>query len=354
MLGVSAAFTFSYAVRDAASTPERFGQTYQAAAFVGVNNQDFLSVPRLIRDLDSSSQVTGIMHARSGVVSNPSGTASVTLYTYGHEAKTLPVVLTAGRLPRRPNEVVLAPTSLTALHTSVGQETSLEGSHGRQRFLVTGSGFVPSGSHNSYSDGGWVTPTGFSRVIRGFKFDVVLISLRAAHRKPRDQTASLTKQLMRRDPTMAGLEIGQPDPLPPVAELQQVRTLPFVLGIFLVVLALGAVGHALATAVRRRSPDLAVLRALGMTPSQCRRVIVVQSTLLGVLGLIIGLPLGLGIGRLVWRAVATYTPLQYVTPLVGWEIPLLVPATLLAVNLLAVWPSHRAARLRVSEVLHTE
>ncbi len=37
-----------------------------------------------------------------------------------------------------------------------------------------------------------------------------------------------------------------------VAEIRQVRILPIVLGIFLALLAVGAVGHALATAVRRR------------------------------------------------------------------------------------------------------
>ena len=59
-----------------------------------------------------------------------------------------------------------------------------------------------------------------------------------------------------------------------VAEIRQVRTLPVLLGAFLAVLAVGAVGHALATAVRRRSRDLAVLRAVGMTQWQCRWVVI--------------------------------------------------------------------------------
>ncbi len=159
---------------------------------------------------------------------------------------------------------------------------------------------------------------------------------------------------MSKDPQLKGVEISVPEALPAVAELRNVQRLPAVLGVFLVVLALGAVGHALVTSVRRRSRDLAVLRAMGMTPGQCRRVVVVQSSLLGVLGLVIGLPLGLVIGRLTWRAVAAYTPLKYVTPFPGWEIPLLVPVALLAVNLLGIWPGHRAARLRISKVLRVE
>ena len=46
---------------------------------------------------------------------------------------------------------------------------------------------------------------------------------------------------------------------------------PIALGGFLTLLAIGAVGYALMTAVWRRSRDIAILRALGMTPSQCWR-----------------------------------------------------------------------------------
>jgi ABC-type lipoprotein release transport system permease subunit len=353
VLGITAAFTFSSAVNDAASKPERFGQTFQAGVFVGINSQDFGSVPRLIKDLNASHRVTGVLDATSGVVGNPSGSASVTVYTYQRETKPLPVVLTSGRLPTADDEVVLAPVSMTALHAHVGGTTTLVGSAGSRRFKVTGTGFVPSGPHNSYSDGAWVTRSGFAKVVKGFKFDVVLVSL-APTSDVKATAKALAAEVEHRDPQMKGIDVEVPDPLQEVAELHNVQRLPVVLGAFLVVLALGAVGHALVTSVRRRSRDLAVLRAMGLTPGQCRRVVIVQSTLLGLLGLVIGLPLGLAVGRLTWQAVAAYTPLQYVTPLAGWGLPLLVPAALLAVNLLGLWPSQRAAKLRIADVLRVE
>ena len=104
------------------------------------------------------------------------------------------------------------------------------------------------------------------------------------------------------------------------------RILPIVLGIFLALLAIGAVGHALATAVRRRSHDLAVLRALGMTQWQCRWVVVTQATVLALVGLIFGVPLGLAVGRSVWRLVASYTPVEYVPPVAFWALLLVGPA----------------------------
>ncbi|MDT4985375.1 MAG: putative transport system permease protein, partial [Pseudonocardiales bacterium] len=135
---------------------------------------------------------------------------------------------------------------------------------------------------------------------------------------------------------------------------RQVRVLPIVLGLFLALLAVGAVGHALATAVRRRSHDIAVLRALGMTQSQCRWVVVTQASVLAVIGLLFGVPLGLAIGRTVWRVVADYTPVQYVPPMAVWALLLVGPAALLIANLLAAWPGHRAARLRIAHILRTE
>jgi ABC-type lipoprotein release transport system permease subunit len=133
-----------------------------------------------------------------------------------------------------------------------------------------------------------------------------------------------------------------------------VSVLPLALGGFLALLALGAVGHALAIAVRRRRHELAVLRTLGLTGRQTRLVVVTQASLLAVIGLALGIPLGLAVGRAIWRIVANFTPLAYHSPLAVGALALIVPVTLLAANLLAVWPARRAARLRPGRVLRDE
>jgi len=130
--------------------------------------------------------------------------------------------------------------------------------------------------------------------------------------------------------------------------------LPFTLGGFLVLLAVGAVGHALATAVRRRRHELAVLRALGVTRMQSRLVVVTQASLLAAIGLAFGVPLGMVLGRVAWRAVAQATPLAYHPPLALVAIALVGPLALLTANLLAAWPGHRAARLHSAQILRAE
>jgi hypothetical protein len=266
------------------------------------------------------------------------------------------VIVHDGRLPAAADEVLLAPKTLTALNAGVGDDLTLTGSaHGRQTLRVVGEGFVPVGPHNGYADGGWLSSAGFDSLFgRTFKFHLGLISI-APGLDEHDTAALLQQRANRALPAADGGVDIEPAEVPTeVAEIREVRTLPLVLGGFLGLLAIGAVGHALATAVRRRSHDLAVLRALGMTQWQCRWTVIAQATVLALVGLVFGVPVGLALGRTVWRVVADYTPLQYVAPLAASAMLLIWPAALFVANLLAAWPGRRAARLRISTVLRAE
>jgi hypothetical protein len=143
-------------------------------------------------------------------------------------------------------------------------------------------------------------------------------------------------------------------PPPQLAEIRNVRLLPIALGLFLLLFAVSAVGHALAKAVRHRQRELGVLRALGMTPWQARGVVVAQASVLAGIGVLVGVPLGIALGRSVWRTVAQLMPLAYVPPTALWVVALSVPAALLVASLLAARPGEQAARLRLSQVLRAE
>ena len=300
-----------------------------------------------------NADVTGVDDARTAVATGPGGDESVSLWAYSPGPKAIPVVITSGRMAESADEVLLGPRTLAALHTHVGARVELAGNKGPAAYTVTGTGLVPTGPHNGYADGGWVTQHGYDAIFTGFKFHMVLVTLRPGART-HDAGTILAKQIAKGDPALKSLSFGPPDPLGEVAALREVRVLPIVLGVFLAVLAAGAVGHALATAVRRRSHDLAVLRALGLTRRQCRWVVVTQASVLAVIGLIFGVPLGLAVGRTVWRAVADYTPIEYVPPMAVWALLLVGPVALLLANVLAAWPGSRAARLRVAQILRSE
>lgn len=353
VLGILAAFTVASGVSDAAGKPERFGQTHQLLAYTGLGGEDFGPVGRALAVLQAHPDVRAIDDARIAVAAGPRAGTSVTVYSYAPVGTPLPVVLMSGRMPAVAGEVVLAPRSASALHARPGGTVTLTGDRGPVRLTVTGIGFVPEGAHNTYAEGGWVTAAGYDRVFTGFQYHVALVALRRGV-DPVAGASVLASAVVKAIPQANGFGFDQAYQPAQVAQIRQVRVLPVVLGIFLALLAVGAVGHALLTAGRRRARDLAVLRALGMTPRQCRWVMVVQATVLALVGLIFGVPLGVAVGRLVWRAVADYTPVLYVGPVALWALLLAGPVTLLMATLLATWPGRRAARLRIAKVLRAE
>jgi hypothetical protein len=255
-----------------------------------------------------------------------------------------------------PAEIVLAPTTASDMHAAIGSVVRLSGAAGPRPLTVTGIGFVPSGPHNDYDQGAWLTPAGYDRLFRGahfaFKFHLAVVSLRPG--------ADVRAVAGRLDKTAQAIKGGQgfsfvpPAPLPQVQIVKDVAALPLALSAFLAVLAVGAVGHALSIAVRRRSHELAVLRALGLTRRQSRLVVGTQATLLALIGLAFGIPLGLALGRVLWHAAADATPLAYNPPWAALALLLIAPVALLAANLLAAWPARRAARLRAGQILRTE
>ena len=353
VLGVIAAFTFSYGVSDAAANPARYGQTFQLGNYVGFNNQDFVDESTVASVIAADQDVTGLNGAKIGIATGPDSSVTVALFSYEAGAKPLPVVVTDGRLPKEPGEVLLAPHSLAALHAAIGDQVTLTGDQGTAKLTVTGVGLTPIGPHNNYSDGGLVSPAGFSALFKGFTFHINFIAVR-----PGADLGAVSSRLGAAVgaaiPNAPNLTFDQAEAPPELSAIRQVQSLPLALGAFLVLLAIGAVGHALATAVRRRRHDVAVLRAVGMTRWQSRGVVVTQASVLAVAGLVLGVPLGLALGRTVWRVVADYTPLQYVAPLAFWVLLLVGPASLLIANLLAAWPGRQVARLRIGHILRAE
>jgi FtsX-like permease family len=351
VLGVVAAFTFSHGVADATGHVSRFGQTFQLISKVGRNSEDYGPVARLISALNADPAVIGVDDARIAVATDAGGTGSVTLYTYSAGTKPLPVVVLDGQMPTGADEVLLAPRTLAALRAHVGGRVRLRGGRGTATMTVAGSGLVPEGSHNVYADGGWLTPAGYSTLFTGFKYHGVLVRTAEGSRTSPNLLAARIRNAA---PGLQGVEFEIPPTPAELYMLNKVKILPVALGGFLGLLAVGAVGHALAAAAHRRRHDLAVLRALGMTNQQCRGVIAVQASTLAAVGLLVGLPLGFGLGRVVWRLVADFTPVQYVPPVSVGAMLIIVPATLMIANLLGHRPARRAARLPVAEILRAD
>ena len=120
---------------------------------------------------------------------------------------------------------------------------------------------------------------------------------------------------------------------------------------FSVIVSLFGMVNTLVLSVFERTRELGMLRAIGMTRRQARRMIRHESVITALIGAAMGLPLGVFLAALVTKALSSYD--------VGMTIPIGMLAALAAVAILAgigaaVLPARRASRLNVLEALHYE
>jgi hypothetical protein len=140
---------------------------------------------------------------------------------------------------------------------------------------------------------------------------------------------------------------------PEIVNIAEMRAAPLVLASILAsALALGLT-VTISVSVRSRRRDLAILKCLGLGHRALIATVWWQALTIVAVGLVIGVPVGIVIGRFAWRSFAAALGLvpSAVMP-VAWL--LIVAASGLVVGLIAASPSARsAARLSPAEVLRT-
>jgi putative ABC transport system permease protein len=131
----------------------------------------------------------------------------------------------------------------------------------------------------------------------------------------------------------------------------QILNLLYVLLALSVVVSLFGMVNTLVLAVFERTRELGMLRAIGLTRRQTRRMVRHESVITALIGAALGLPLGIGLAAAVTRSLADYD--------IAFSVPTMTLAVFVAVAvvagiLAAVWPARRAGRLDVLEALGYE
>ena len=134
-------------------------------------------------------------------------------------------------------------------------------------------------------------------------------------------------------------------------EIGQFLLLLYVLLALSVIISLFGMVNTLVLSVFERTREIGMLRAVGMTRRQVRRMIRHESVITALIGAALGLPLGIFLALLVTRALSQYD-LQFALPAVSLIV--FVVVSIFAGLLAAILPARRAARLRVLEALQYE
>ncbi len=119
-----------------------------------------------------------------------------------------------------------------------------------------------------------------------------------------------------------------------------------------VVIAVLGIVNTLALSVTERTREIGLLRAIGMSRRQLRRMVRLESVVMSVFGALLGLIVGLCFGIALQRTLADDGITELRIP--GGQLAVFLVISALAGVLAAVWPARRAARLDVLRAIATQ
>jgi hypothetical protein len=350
VIGLTSALTFSASLEHLVTTPALYGWSWDAHIYDNGENGTPMLVPKLVAD----RWLSDVIVAPTGIPIRVNGHADLGA---GLDARkgSVSVVTASGRTPARANEIDLGPSTLSRLHIHLGSRVRVTVSaiQGPTRtYTVVGAVIAPwADQSGSFNGGGAVmTKAGFERLVPvGALNHIPPPSDAFVKFSPGAMTAAHMNQLRHQ----VGEEYSVSPAQPPTDLLNfgRVRDLPLMLALLLVGLAAVTLFLTLLSSASRRRSEMAILKAMGYRRAQLQGVVAWQSTAMTLVGLVIGLPLGIALGRWLWIVVADHLALlgQPVVPV--WQIALIALGALVVANVAGAWPGLVVARTPVTRVL---
>jgi hypothetical protein len=342
VVGAVAVLTFAASLDTLATTPARYGWSF-----------DYLVADAGTGDTACGPSETPLADDRD--VAAVSRLCALAVEVAGHPVTALalePVAghigppIVDGRAPRTIHEVALGAETMRAAGKSIGDVVSITSEGGKSRFRIVGQTFgVSLEDPEPLADGAFMTSAALARLGElGETYLVVRVAPGVDRVDAVRHLREVGEGFPPRGPTIPA----------EVERIRQIDAIPVVLAGFVAVVALIAVGYALVIGIRRRRRDLAILKTLGFDRGQVRAAVAWQATTLGVLGVVVGVPLGILVGRVAWKLVADDLGVtdRITVPVLALVVAGL--ATIALVNIIAWFPARTAARTRPATVLRSE
>jgi ABC-type antimicrobial peptide transport system permease subunit len=272
--------------------------------------------------------------------------------------------LLSGHDVQAPNQMVVAPDTLADLQAHLGDTITVGSGKNEKHLQIVGTAALPAvgvatNLHLELATGAVVATSVIAPGDRGFGDhdgpEAYLVRL-----KPGVASTRAVADLRRDASGMSHSPGDGPVTVLPVqrpAEIVNYRTMgttPALLGGGLALGAVAALGLTLVASVRRRRRDLALLKTLGFTRRQLAAVVAWQASVAAVIGAIVGVPLGVVVGRELWNRFATAIHVVPQPTVPALSLLLVGVGAIVVANLVAAWPGSRAARTTTAVLLRAE
>jgi FtsX-like permease family len=335
---------FLSGVDDLYSQPAAHGFAWDVA----VGNTNFPLLDTTTAALRRDPRLRAVQIAQQGPAELDGRQANMLAIEPGSAA---PPRVLSGRLPAAPNEIALGGRMQHDLHAHLGSTVrfSLEGSAFAGDnptdvdLTVVGTTLAPTIGDADLGEVSVVTFDAIKRAGGDPKPQLALAEYRS-------QNTARTTEALDRDYTEEMIT----DVVPPRAvSLHRLRVLP-IAGLLLAGL-LGTVllVYVLAIAVRARTKEFGIVRALGMSARRLRRVLGWEAIVISTAMALIGIPVGLFLGALLWRVVASGLGISEAPTISPWTLAS-IPAVILVGLAATLVPGRRLRGDDVATLLHAE
>jgi FtsX-like permease family len=265
------------------------------------------------------------------------------------------------------NQVVLGSETLQRLHKHIGQEVTVGSGSQARSVVIVGTATMPTvgvghGLHLSMGTGAVLDEQLIPAVNRNIQqYGSNGPNVYFVRTRPGVSPSAVGRSLQQASNQISDAA-GQPQSVQlfgvqhpaQIVNYRSMGSTPALLAGALSLGVLGAIGLMLGASVRRRRRDLALLKTLGFTHRQLAATVSWQASISVGIGTIIGIPLGIALGRFLWTLFANEL---YAVPHPTVSVPSVIAVALGALvlaNVVAIVPAQRAARAPTSLVLRSE
>ena len=149
-------------------------------------------------------------------------------------------------------------------------------------------------------------------------------------------------------------QVTFPQPPTDLVNFGEAVNFPLIFGLVVVLFGVATLLHMLLSSLNQQRREMGLLKSLGFVRRQIALSISWQTTTIAVIGIVLGVPLGIAAGRLVWDAFATNLGVGADPTVRAWVVASIAAGTLVVANVLAVGPALVASRAKAASLLAAE